>query len=398
MKPRFSRFLRFLSLCLGVAVGVGLLAVMTLWGTSAVACTGFYAKAKGRVLVGNNEDGSNPDTKVWFVPGEVGKYGRMYVGYDDLSAQGGVNEKGLWFDGFGLPRKEVASTQGEIYAGDLQDKLMAECATVAEVLKLLKRYSRAPMTRGQWIFGDRTGVSAIIEGEAIIPIRGRYQVVTNFRQSEHPSGEGYECGRYRIAEAMLKARPAISVNEFRRILAATHSEGQDVTLYSYIADLTQGLVYLYHFHNYENVVVLDVRKELAKGRHLYNLPELFPKTDAAEGFDYRARSQLAAKKAARLDTRFDAKTYPDYAGRYSITSPEILARQTITLSAGPSQLYLQLNDGGKLEVLPDSRTSFFLLGLGGWEFSFRFTRDPMERVNALVMEGGGLSIRATRVE
>jgi hypothetical protein len=61
-------------------------------------------------------------------------------------------------------------------------------------------------------------------------------------------------------------------------------------------------------------------------------------------------------------------------------------------------LYLQLNDGGKLEVLPDSRTSFFLLGLGGWEFSFRFTRDPMERVNALVMEGGGLSIRATRVE
>lgn len=93
-------------------------------------------------------------------------YGRMYVGFDDLSAQGGVNERELWFDAFGLPRKEVASTGREIYAGDLQDKLMAECAPVAEVLELLKRYSRSPMTRYQWIFGDRTGMSVIIEGDS----------------------------------------------------------------------------------------------------------------------------------------------------------------------------------------------------------------------------------------
>jgi hypothetical protein len=106
---------------------------------------------------------------------------------------------------------------------------------------------------------------------------------------------------------------------------------------------------------------------------------------------------LAAKKAARLDKHFDAKTYPEYSGRYAIASPEILARQIITVSAGPSQLYLQLNDGGKLEVLPDSATSFFLLGYGGMEFSCRFTRDPMNTINALLMEGGGLHISAIRV-
>jgi len=380
------------------ALGTTVLATAALSGTSAEGCTACYAAANGRVLVGNNEDGSNPDSKVWFVPGGAGTYGRMYVGFGDLSSQGGVNEKGLWFDAFALPRKEVIAAKGEIYPGDLQDKLMAECSTVAEVLERLKRYSRAPMTRYQWMFGDRTGASAIIEGEAVIPIRGRYQVVTNFRQSEHPSGEGYECERYRTATAMLASQPEVGVNEMRRLLAATHSEGQDSTVYSYIADLTKGVVYLYHFHNFENVVVLDVAKELAKGRHVYNLPELFPRTVAAETFDYFARTELGAKKAARLDSRFDAKTYPEYSGRYRITSPDVLAGQTITVSAGASQLYFQLNDGGKLEVLPESPTSFFLMALGGMDFSCRFARDQAAKVNTLAIEGGGLSLAATRVE
>ncbi len=275
---------------------------------------------------------------------------------------------------------------------------MAECATVEDVLRLLKRYSRAPMTRYQWMFGDRSGASVLIEGDAIIPMEGRHQIITNFRQSEHPSGKGYECPRYQIASSMLNDRTEASLREFRRILAATYSEGEDVTLYSYIADLTHGLVYLYHFHNYENAVVLDIRKELAKGRHVYNLPELFPRTNAAASFDYRVRSELAARKAARRDKDFDAKTYPDYAGHYTITSPEILARQNITVTAGDSQLYLQINDGGPFEVLPDSPTSFFLLGFGGINFSCRFGRDVLKRVSTLFMEGNGLSITAKRVE
>jgi hypothetical protein len=75
-----------------------------------------------------------------------------------------------------------------------------------------------------------------------------------------------------------------------------------------------------------------------------------------------------------------------------------MAGQTITVSAGASQLYLQLNDGGKYEVLPDSPTSFFLLGYGGTDLSCRFTRDAANKVRALAMEGGGLSLEATLVE
>jgi hypothetical protein len=156
------------------ALAAGLAALALLAVPSAQACTACYVAAGGRVLVGNNEDFGNPATKVWFVPRGAGTYGRMYFGFEDLSSQGGVNEKGLWFDAFGLPSEPVATAKGEIYPGNLQDRLLADCATVAEVLEMLKRYSRAPMTRYQWMFGDRTGASAIIEGDAVLPIRGHH--------------------------------------------------------------------------------------------------------------------------------------------------------------------------------------------------------------------------------
>jgi hypothetical protein len=125
---------------------------------------------------------------------------------------------------------------------------------------------------------------------------------------------------------------------------------------------------------------------------------MFPKTVAAMTFDYLARKELADKKAARLDPRFDATTLPQYSGRYRVTAPEVMAGQTIAISAGKGLLYLQLNDGGKYEVLPGSPTSFFMLGFGGLDLSCRFTRDATERVTALAMEGEGLSLAAARVE
>ena len=85
-------------------------------------------------------------------------------------------------------------------------------------------------------------------------------------------------------------------DELRRILDATHSEGQDVTLYSYIADLKRGIIYLYYFHNFENVVKFKLNEELAKGEHFYNLQELFPEINAAESFEYQAHANLEAQK------------------------------------------------------------------------------------------------------
>jgi hypothetical protein len=362
------------------------------------ACTALYVKTHERILVGNNEDGCNPETRIWFVPGEKDTYGRMYFGFSDLSAQGGINEKGLWFDAFGLPFKAVQGTHGEIYPGDLQDRLMAGCASVNDVLNMLKQYNRSGMTRYQLMFGDSEGNSVIIEGDTVLRMQGNYQVITNFRQSEYPSGKGFECNRYQIANEMLKSHPDPDLNSVRNILSATHSEGEDVTLYSYIADLSSGIVNVYHFHNFENAIAFNLREELAKGRHILDLSGLFPRTHAAESFYYKARTDLQLLKARKFDKTFNAVTYPEYFGNYIITSPDILANQLISIRQGTDCLHLHLNNGGPYEVIPVSSSAFVLLSYGGLEFNCTFTRNPDNRVNTLHMEGSGLSIIARKTE
>lgn len=272
----------------------------------APACTAFCAAAKGRVLVGNNEDLPEPATGLWFFPAEKGAHGRMYVGYERAYPQGGMNDQGLFWDGFGVPHMDVAS-QGKPplppwpstipnapYPGASVDRILAECATVEDVIKLFQKYEIPWAERAVLMFADATGDAVIFDSNQIIRKHGRFLVQTNFRQSQAKPGER-PCERYKIATAMLDAAgDRINVDLFRTILAATHQEGGGPTQYSNIYDLKRRVMYLYHFHNYSNVVVIDLARELAKGQHWVTIPSLFPRTYAYE--DFAAQNKDFLKK------------------------------------------------------------------------------------------------------
>ena len=49
-----------------------------------MGCTVLYAYDGQIALGGNNEDYQNPFTKVWFLPPEEGKYGRVYFGFENF--------------------------------------------------------------------------------------------------------------------------------------------------------------------------------------------------------------------------------------------------------------------------------------------------------------------------
>ncbi|RPJ59804.1 MAG: hypothetical protein EHM23_12760 [Acidobacteria bacterium] len=266
---------------LPILVVSGLLAA----SSSVLACTAFCASNSRLVLVGNNEDYSNSSTKIWFVPAERGAFGRMYLGFDDFWPQGGMNEKGLWFDGFATsPVAARSSAEKPAFHGNIIDKAMAECSSVEEVVELFDRYNRRFLSRAVLMFADASGDSVVVEPDAFVRKKGRFQVQTNFHQSAVPAGP-YPCERFRIAtETLETAGDNLSVELFRRILAATHQEGNNPTLYSSIYDLRRRVMYLYHFHNFENVVEIDLGQELKKGRHSIDLPSMFPKTFAAEAF------------------------------------------------------------------------------------------------------------------
>ena len=105
---------------------------------SAFGCTGFYVTKGDVIFAGNNEDNFNPETKMWVVPGENGNYGRIFFGFDDYSPQGGINEKGLFFDGFALePKKVKESIDKKNYDwlyNDFLNEILSSCATVDEVI------------------------------------------------------------------------------------------------------------------------------------------------------------------------------------------------------------------------------------------------------------------------
>ncbi|MFC1714127.1 DUF3471 domain-containing protein [Candidatus Poribacteria bacterium] len=384
-----------------------LVAQMFLTGSIVVACTVFYASDGEMVLAGNNEDGSNPNTKVLFLPPEEGKYGRVYFEYDNFVPQGGVNDQGLFFDHTATgPLDVVLSKDKESPRRNLIHEVIETCATVEEALKVYDKYNLQFMQKFQTIFGDKTGDSAIIEGDVIIRKQGKYQILTNFHQSKVESGK-YPCERYKIAVEMLENADDISVDLFRRILAAVHQEGSK-TLYSNIYDLKRGIIYLYHFHNYENVVEIDLKEELKKGKQTHDLPSLFPRTFAAEAYDRnwvkeleKKKEELEERKAAKHNPNVDPEIYEAYVGQYTISSAGL--SRTITIMQEEDNLYYKV-DSQKIELLPESENRFFHMFLQvSWRAFFRevtvtFLKDETGKVNELeiiLVDGRKISAKRT---
>jgi hypothetical protein len=256
---------------------------------SGQSCTIVYAADGDIALAGNNEDWTGLSAKIHFLPASEGKFGRVYFGFDVVNwPQGGMNEEGLFFDGataesMDVPRDPSKPDHG--HEKGLIFKAIEECTTVEEVLAYFERYDHSGGWGGQYLVGDRFGYSAIIEPLNVIKKTGRYQVITNFLQSKTPPEKSQD-PRYRLAARLLDESDDYSVDLVRRVLSATHWEeysgSMTVTLYSYVCDLKRGDIYIYNFHDFEQVAKINLRDELAKGESVRTIASLFPYETFAE--------------------------------------------------------------------------------------------------------------------
>lgn len=262
-------------------------------GTQIFACTGFFITGGNKAIVGNNEDYFNTTpTSIMIKPPEGDKYGSLFFGFGyaishygfgKFNPQGGINDQGLFFDAYATPPLEVAASSNKPkFKGHPFEVLLAECATVEEAISLFRNHDLNFMKKFQLFIADRTGQSAIIEGDNIIRKSSRYQVVTNYYQS-NPALGNYPCKRYETAIKILEKSQDNSIEQLKKILEKTHVENVKYngliveTLYSNIYDLKKGLIYVYYKHDFRNEVVINLKKEFSKGKHHYNLSSLFPK-------------------------------------------------------------------------------------------------------------------------
>jgi len=244
-------------------------------------CTFFMATANGLTFFGNNEDSGMPDTYIWFIPPEDGKYGGVFFSYGNGFPQGGMNDQGLSFDGASTPRVKLNFSKDKKAArGYLTTKIMEECATVEEVIQIVDTYKYPDLIgQGQLLFADANGDAVIVGGPSdssdIDVIRknagAATMTLTNFFPS-HPELGGYPCMRYMAATARLKKDPSPTVANFRSILKAVANKN---TQYSNIFDLNNKVIYLYHFHDFENQVRLDLAVELKMEAHAYQISTVF---------------------------------------------------------------------------------------------------------------------------
>jgi hypothetical protein len=159
------------------------------------------------------------------------------------------------------------------------------------------------LARARFPIADRTGASVVVEyGQGKVQYvrkTGVYQIATNFVIT-NVKGEDYPCTRYRIAEKMLKNATDLSLDLVRAVLSATHQEGQYPTVYSNICDLKNGILYLYNFHNFEEVRPFHLEEELKKGTAVYDIPSLFSvKTHVAYVFE-RERTIPASEELFKV--------------------------------------------------------------------------------------------------
>jgi hypothetical protein len=125
----------------------------------------------------------------------------------------------------------------------------------------------------QLLIADSTGASVIIEGDTIHFKENYYQVLTNFRISLY--SEQYPCWRFNTAINMFEDNNFITPDFFKNICNATHNEGQYPTQFSTVFDLQQQIMYLYHYHNYDEVKTFHLLDELENGYQKIHIPTLF---------------------------------------------------------------------------------------------------------------------------
>ena len=245
------------------------------------SCTGFVFSDGDIVFAAGNEDFRDKEFHIWFEPPrEEGEYGSVFIGYPlwggEVHAFHGMNTAGLYHDSFGGARKTLKGMKERPeYDGNrsLHEDVIMKNATVDEAIAFMGQYYHRLYETDMSLFGDVTCNAAVLEGDVVVEKEKDFMVLTNFMLSR-TRNPMQACNRYRIATEMLSERER-NYALARAILSNVHNEGRYSTKYSVICDLTHAVMTIYYFHDFEEAVILDLKKELKKGRRRFPLKELF---------------------------------------------------------------------------------------------------------------------------
>lgn len=232
-----------------------------LLGRTATGCTLFKVSDGERVLFGNNEDWSDPNTQVWFRPATASAYGRMYFGFTNYVGQGGMNDQGLCYDWWAWGIHAWQSDPAKATLARFPCEVMLEtCATVDDAIAFYQRTNEQSFSGATILVTDRAGNSVQMgfRNGAFFADRGtRAQVI------------GYAAA---TVNRLLGSNAEVSLENVASILDQARQYGTYSTQYSNVYDPAAGVVYVYDFRRSATAMKIQLAAELAKGEHTLALP------------------------------------------------------------------------------------------------------------------------------
>lgn len=242
------------------------------------ACSMFKITKGGKTIVGNNEDWWNPITQIWFEPKQNKKFGYMAVGFHDNFAQGAVNDGGLMFDGFAMPFKPTIDTSNKKYIeiSKVISTIMHNYSSVEDVKKYLEKINLKDLTNSMLVFIDKDGKYLRVESDELFLGNEEQQSFSNFFPSLTSSTELVDLPFYQNGCKFIKSSIENTAN-FSYVTSVMDNFKQTSTQYTTIYDLKNGIIKLFHFHNFKNSIEINLVSELKKGKHTIKILNLFPK-------------------------------------------------------------------------------------------------------------------------
>ncbi|MGV3483405.1 MAG: hypothetical protein ACO1RT_03175 [Planctomycetaceae bacterium] len=244
-----------------------LLALCSSGTTPARSCSIFVLTDGRQTLFCNNEDWSNPRTKIWFVPGGSGRHGCVFVGFDDDWGQGGLNTDGLAFDWVaGFKETWELDPNKATAKGNSAQRMLETCSTVDEAIAFYEKHHEPSFAYGKMLVADRSGASAVIGATD-----GR--LVAEKMKRSRGLGLGFGM-RGDFAAKLVGEEPEPTTTNAAKILTSARQEGKYATKYSNVFDLRSGAIFVFRSPGRNDVVECDLATELEKGPHFYDIPNL----------------------------------------------------------------------------------------------------------------------------
>lgn len=246
------------------------------------ACSMFKITKDRKTIVGNNEDWWNPISQIWFEPKQNQKFGYMAIGFHDNFAQGAVNDGGLMFDGFAMPFKPTKDSTNKEYIemSKVISTIMHNYSSVEDVKKYLAKVNLRDLTNSMLVFIDKDGKYLKVESDELFIGNEEQQSFSNFYPSLTSSTELVDLPYYQNGCKFIKS--SVTNANFSYVTSVMDNFKQTSTQYTTIYDLKNGIIKLFHFHNFKNSVEINLERELKKGKHVIKIPDLFPKS--TEGY------------------------------------------------------------------------------------------------------------------